>query len=87
MNNTTFFLLYVVGFGALMYFLFIRPQQKRQKEFAALLASLAVDDQVVSAGGIYGTIRAIEEDVLELEIADGVVVRMAKSAVARKLES
>lgn len=87
MNNTTFMLLYVVGFGALMYFLFIRPQQKRQKEFAALIASLTVDDQVVSAGGIYGTIRAIEEDVVELEIADGVVVRMAKGAVARKLES
>jgi preprotein translocase subunit YajC len=87
MNNTTFMLLYVVGFGALMYFLFIRPQQKRQKEFAALLTSLVVDDQVVSAGGIYGTIRAIEEDVIDLEIADGVVVRMAKGAITRKLES
>jgi preprotein translocase subunit YajC len=70
-----------------MYFLFIRPQQKRQKEFAVLLASLVVDDQVVSAGGIYGTIRAIEEDVVDLEIADGVVVRMAKGAITRKLES
>jgi preprotein translocase subunit YajC len=87
MNNTTFLLLYVVGFGALMYFLFIRPQQKRQKEFAALLASLAVDDQIVSAGGIHGTIRAIEDDVVDLEIADGVVVRMAKGAITRKLES
>jgi preprotein translocase subunit YajC len=87
MNNTTFMLLYVVGFGALMYFLFIRPQQKRQKEFAALLAALTIDDQIVSAGGIYGTIRAIEEDVVDLEIADGVVVRVAKAAIARKLES
>jgi preprotein translocase subunit YajC len=87
MNNTTFLLLYVVGFGALMYFLFIRPQQKRQKEFAALLASLAVDDQIVSAGGIHGTIRVIEDDVVDLEIADGVVVRMAKGAITRKLES
>ena len=87
MNNTTFMLLYVVGFGALMYFLFIRPQQKRQKEFAALLTALVVDDQIVSAGGIYGTIRSIEDDVVELEIADGVVVRMAKAAITRKLES
>jgi preprotein translocase subunit YajC len=87
MNNTTFMLLYVVGFGALMYFLFIRPQQKRQKEFAALLAALTIDDQIVSAGGIYGTIRAIEEDVVDLEIADGVVVRVAKAAITRKLES
>ena len=87
MNTPVGLTLYVVGFGALMYFMFIRPQQKRSKEFAALIAALAVDDQIVSAGGIYGTIRAIEDDVVDLEIADGVIVRMAKGAIARKLES
>lgn len=87
MNTPVGMTLYVVGFGALMYFMFIRPQQKRAKEFAALVASLAVDDQIVTAGGIYGTIRAIEEDLVDLEIADGIIVRMAKGAIARKLES
>jgi preprotein translocase subunit YajC len=72
----------VVGF----YLLFIRPQQKRQKEISELLASLEVGDRIVSASGMYGTIRGIDGDEIDLEVAEGVVVRMMRAAVTRKLE-
>jgi preprotein translocase subunit YajC len=78
--------IYLVALAAFFYFFFVRPNQQRQREMQALLASLAVGDQVITAGGIYGTIRAIEEDIVDLEVADGVIVRIAKGAVARKLE-
>ncbi len=77
-----YFAVVIAGF----YLLFVRPQMRRNKEQAALLASLEVGNQVITAGGIYGTIRSIDADQLELEIADGVVVRVLRGAVTRKLE-
>jgi preprotein translocase subunit YajC len=75
----------VVIFGA-FYLLMIRPQQKRQKEHAALVASLAEGDRVVTMGGIYGTVRTIDGDRVGLEVAPGVVMEFARSAVASRLE-
>jgi preprotein translocase subunit YajC len=77
-----YFAVVIAGF----YLLFIRPQMRRNKEQAALLASLEVGDQVITAGGLYGTIKAIDGDVLKLEIAEGIVVRVLRGAVSRKLE-
>lgn len=76
----------VVVFGA-MYFLWIAPQQKQRKAQAAMLAALLPGDEVITAGGVYGRVVAIDDDGARLEIADGVVVRIAKGAiVARKGE-
>lgn len=80
-------IIYLAVFVGIFYFFMFRPQMNRQKEQLALLASLAVDDQVITAGGVYGTIRAISDDVLDLEVADGVIIKVAKAAVARKLEA
>ncbi|WP_375595652.1 preprotein translocase subunit YajC [Algihabitans albus] len=64
------------------YFLLIRPQQKRQKEHKAMVQSLSRGDRVVTAGGIYGTIaRVISDTEVDLEIADGVKVRMLRGTV------
>lgn len=71
----------VVVFGA-MYFLWIAPQQKQRKAQAAMLAALGPGDDVITAGGIYGTVVSIEEDGVRLEIAEGVVIRVAKAAIA-----
>ncbi|HEY3317273.1 MAG TPA: preprotein translocase subunit YajC [Coriobacteriia bacterium] len=87
MSQNTIWIGYIVLLVGFFYFFMYRPQVTRQKEQRALLSSLAVDDQVLTASGMYGTIRAIDEDVIEIEIADGVVVRMAKAAVTRKLEA
>lgn len=72
-----------VVFGA-MYFLFIAPQQKQRKAQAALLDSLRPGDEVVTAGGLYGSVRGVEADSVRLEVADGVVVTVAKAAVVGK---
>jgi preprotein translocase subunit YajC len=73
------FILLAVGF----FFLIVRPQRRQIAAHRALLASLGVGDDVITAGGVYGTIRALRDDVIELEIADGVVIRLARAAIAR----
>jgi preprotein translocase subunit YajC len=66
----------------LMWFLLIRPQRRRQLESQRMIQALAVGKEVVTAGGLYGTVTALEEDEVHVEIADGVEVRIAKRAIA-----
>jgi preprotein translocase subunit YajC len=66
----------------LMWFLLIRPQRRRQQDSQRLLDSLNVGQEVVTAGGLYGTITALEDDEAHVTIADGVEVRIAKRAIA-----
>lgn len=68
------------------YLLLIRPQQRRQKEHQALMAALAVGDRVVTIGGIFGTIRSLDDDRVGIEVAPSVVIEVARSAIARRLE-
>jgi preprotein translocase subunit YajC len=69
----------------LMYFLLIRPQQRRMKQQQALLAAVAEGDEVLTSAGVYGFITAMEGDVVWVEIAEGVEVRVAKGAIARRI--
>ena len=73
-------------FFAVFYFLLIRPQQKRVKEHAELIRSVEPGDDVLTNGGLYGTITTIDGQIAELEIADGVVVRIQRAAVAELIE-
>ena len=73
-------------FFGVFYFLLIRPQQKRMKEHADLVRSLEPGDDVLTNGGLYGTIATIDGQIAELEIADGVIVRIQRSAVAELIE-
>ena len=66
----------------LMWILLIRPQRRRQLEARRLIGSLEVGKEIVTAGGLYGTITALEDDEARLKIADGVEVRVAKRAIA-----
>jgi len=68
-----------------MYFLMIRPQMKRQKEHRAMVDKLGVGDEVLTTGGIAGTVREIGEQFVSVEIASGVQVRVQKNAVANVL--
>lgn len=72
---------------AIMYFLLIRPQQKKAKEHQAMLAALRRGDQVVTGGGLIGKITKVKEgeNELELEIATGVNVRVMRSTIATVL--
>ena len=64
-----------------MYFLMIRPQQKRMKEHRAMVEALKKGDEVVTQGGLVGKITAVRDSELEVEIAPGVKVRVIRSTV------
>jgi preprotein translocase subunit YajC len=74
--------LFILVLLALMWFLLIRPQRRRQLEAQKMIDSLEVGKEIVTAGGLYGTITDMEDDELRVEVADGVEVRIAKRAVA-----
>ncbi|TML29716.1 MAG: preprotein translocase subunit YajC [Actinobacteria bacterium] len=74
--------IFIIVILILMWFLLIRPQRRRQQDSQRLIASLSVGQEIVTAGGLYGTITALEEDEARVEIADGIEVRVAKRAIA-----
>ena len=63
------------------WFFMIRPQTKRQKEIRKFREALSVGDKVVTAGGIYGKIKEIKDNIIVLEIADNVRIRIDKSSI------
>jgi preprotein translocase subunit YajC len=65
-----------------LWLLLIRPAQRRQKQQQALLASIEVGDEIVTAGGLYGTVKALQDDEVRVEIAPEIEVRIARRAVA-----
>jgi preprotein translocase subunit YajC len=66
-----------------MYFLMIRPQQKRQKQWQEMLGSIKSGDRITTAGGIRGTILSIKDDAVIVKVApDGIKMEIAKSAIA-----
>jgi preprotein translocase subunit YajC len=69
----------------LMYFLLIRPQQKRMRDQQSMLSAVQEGDEVLTTAGIYGFVTAMEGDVAWVEIAEGVEVRVAKGAIARRI--
>jgi len=75
-------LLIVLLFGV-MYFMMIRPQQKRRREAQAMQSSLGVGDEIVTIGGLHATVVAVADDVVTVEIAPGVNARFSRPAIAR----
>jgi preprotein translocase subunit YajC len=75
-------ILVIVALFALFWLLLIRPQRRRQRAQNEMIASLEVGDEIVTAGGLYGEVMALDEDDVRVEIADGVEVRVARRAVA-----
>lgn len=75
-------LFFIIMMVAIFYFLIIRPQQKKAKEHRAFIESLKRGDQVVTAGGIHGKVVAIEDNVVTLEIATGVNIKINKAYIA-----
>ena len=71
---------------AIMYFLLIRPQQKKMKEHQAMVEAVRRGDQVVTQGGLIGKVAKVKDDgEVEVEISDGVKVRVVKSTIAQVL--
>jgi preprotein translocase subunit YajC len=71
---------------AIMYFLMIRPQQKKAKQHKAMIDSLRRGDQVVTSGGVLGKVSKVSDDgIVEIEIAEGVKVRVMRATIAQFL--
>ena len=79
-------LIVVVVLFALFWLVLVRPQRRRTQEQIGLIDSLEEGDEIVSAGGFYALIKEIEGETLHVEIADGLVVRMARNAVVGLVE-
>jgi preprotein translocase subunit YajC len=80
-------LLPLVAIVALIYLLMIRPASRRNRELASLQEGLGPGDRVMLTSGFFGTVRALEDDRLDLELAEGMVVTVARGAVARIVSS
>ncbi len=68
------------------FFLIVRPQRQRFAAHRALVEALRVGDVVVTTGGIHGTIRGLDDETLQIEIAPGVVATFARGAIGRRVE-
>ncbi len=86
MQNLSTFLFLALA-AAAFYFLIIRPGKQRQKAQAELLTSIAPGTEVMTTAGVFGRVVTVSDDVLGLEIAPGVVMRVLPAAVARVVVS
>ena len=76
------FLIVIVVLFFLMWLLLVRPQRRRSQQQMVMQDALRKGDEIITAGGLHGTIVSIEDDVLEIEIAKGTVARLDRRAVA-----
>ena len=70
-----------------MWLLFVRPQQRRVRQQQQLLSALQAGDEVVTSSGMIGTISAVGDDELVVEVSPGVHVRLLRGAVARRISA
>ena len=76
---------FLIAVAAVMYFIVIRPQMKRQKELKAIIDALAKGDEVVTSGGLLGKVTKVGETTMSIEIANGVEVQCQRAAVVQVL--
>jgi preprotein translocase subunit YajC len=74
-------LLPIVAFALIFWLLLVRPAQRRRKQVTAMQSALAVGDQVMLSSGVYGTVAELHDDRVSLEIADQVVITVARGAI------
>lgn len=74
-------LIMIIAMIAIFYFLMIRPQQKRQKEIRKKRDALREGDRVVTAGGIFGKIKAVKENTFSIQIANDVIIKVDRNSV------
>ena len=80
-SGSGFIFIIVIAF-LLLYLIVVRPQKRRQNQQQQMISELRVGDEVLTAGGIYGTVSQLEEDLVTVEIAPGTEVRVARRAIA-----
>ena len=76
------YLLLFVAMAAIFYFLILRPQQRAKRAKAELMTALTEGSEILTVGGIYGTVVELRDEDMDLEIAEGVVMRIDRRALA-----
>ena len=87
-QSPTFFdptLFLLLGFMILIYFLMIRPENKKRKSHQEMLTSLELGEEVVTAGGILGKVSKISDQYIELSIADNTKIKVQKTSISTVL--
>lgn len=79
-------LIYVAALFAFLYIFLIHPQRRQQRERRKFLESLKKGDRVVTIGGICGQISSLDEDIVTLQVADGIELQVLRSGIHRRLE-
>lgn len=77
-------LLVILIVFVIFYFLLIRPQQQRARDHQKLVSELKSGDEVVTIGGVHGKIMGLDEETVSLEVAEKVVIRVSRAAIARR---
>ena len=72
----------IAAIGLVFYFIVIAPANKQRKKTQEMISSLQKGDNVITTGGIYGTVQGVEPDAVYLKIADNVKVKVARSAIS-----
>jgi preprotein translocase subunit YajC len=80
------FLVYFALLAVAFFFLIVRPQRRQLAARRALIQAVEVGDEIITAGGIYAVVLSIDEDTMQVEIAPGVEMTLAREAVARRRE-
>ena len=83
LNQQELSIVYIVVLFAILYFLMIRPQQTRQKKHQDMIRRLGVNDEVITIGGIYGTVVKVKEKSVLVRVADNVRIEFSKSAISQ----
>ena len=78
-------IIFFLGFLALMYFMTIRPQQKRMKALQSMMDGLEKGDEVVAAGGIIGRIKDINGPYVSIEVSENITLKLQKTAISNTL--
>jgi preprotein translocase subunit YajC len=79
------FLIPLLLMGFIFYFLLIRPQRRQRQAHQRLIDSVDVGDEVVTIGGMFGTVKSLDDESLTVEVAPNVDIRFSRGAIARKL--
>jgi preprotein translocase subunit YajC len=79
------FLIVIVVLFILMWLLLVRPQRRRSQQQIEMQDALRKGEEIITAGGLHGTVVSIEDEVLEIEIAKGTIVRLDRRAVAARV--
>ena len=83
-SSSLFPILLLLGIAAL-YLIVVRPQRRKQKLQQSMQTELAVGDEILTAGGLYGTVTQVGDDEVRVEIAPNVEIRLARRAIAAQL--